>query len=197
MFVYDYQGDMQQTAVDLILVSFDIVANAASFRQSPKAAHVLRSYLTNKVPLLLGSFAASGSGLYPFNTAACVEHAVRQVSSTTFPNMSDYISSRSGNTLTEGTREDFLFACCLHGLIPESQIEPILNETCYNSLPTEGRLVKETLVQQCLADPERAVQLVKDVEKCNGNVGAISRALTEVRDILKQPTRHIGCLLQC
>ncbi|TLD26352.1 hypothetical protein PspLS_04568 [Pyricularia sp. CBS 133598] len=175
-----YQGDLQQTAVDLILVSFDVVANAASVRQSPKAAHVLRSYLTNKVPLLLASLAASGSGLYPFNAAACVEHATRQVSSATFPNMSDYISSRSGNTLTEGTREDFLFACCLHGLIPETQIEPILNETCYNSLPTEGRLVKEALVQECLADPERAVQLVKDMEKCNGNVGAICVALTEV-----------------
>ncbi|ELQ36809.1 mediator of RNA polymerase II transcription subunit 5 [Pyricularia oryzae Y34] len=174
-----YQGDLQQTAVDLILVSFDVVANAASVRQSPKAAHVLRSYLTNKVPLLLASLAASGSGLYPFNAAACVEHATRQVSSATFPNMSDYISSRSGNTLTEGTREDFLFACCLHGLIPETQIEPILNETCYNSLPTEGRLVKEALVQECLADPERTVQLVKDIEKCNGNVGAICVALTE------------------
>ncbi|KAL8333077.1 hypothetical protein RB593_003021 [Gaeumannomyces tritici] len=177
-----FQGNLQQMAIDLILASFDMIAHAATSRQPQRAAHVLRSYLTNKVPLLLVSLAASATPLYPLNAAACVEHAVRQVGSATFPNMSEYLvsSNRNGNTLTEGTREDFLFACCLHGLIPEARIVPILNEACINSLPPEGRLVKDNLVQECLADPEKTHQLVRNLDKCDGNVGAISQALVEV-----------------
>ncbi|KLU88418.1 hypothetical protein MAPG_07403, partial [Magnaporthiopsis poae ATCC 64411] len=178
-----FRGNLQQMAIDLILASFDMIAHAATYRTPQRAAHVLRSYLTNKVPLLLVHLAASAPPLYPFNAAACVEHAVRQVGSATFPNMSEYLvtsSSRNANTLTEGTREDFLFACCLHGLLPEARIELILNETCINSLPPEGRLVKDNLVQECLADPEKTHQLVRNLDKCDGNVGAIAQALVEV-----------------
>jgi mediator of RNA polymerase II transcription subunit 5 len=43
-----------------------------------------------------------------------------------------------------------------------------------------SRYTKEILVDRCANDPERAVQLVDELEKLDGNGGAISLALTEV-----------------
>jgi mediator of RNA polymerase II transcription subunit 5 len=68
----------------------------------------------------------------------------------------------------------------LHGLIPESAIEVLLGEITYQSLPEGGRWVKETLVSQCMSDPERVYRLVSELEKMDGNVGAVCQALTEV-----------------
>jgi len=35
------------------------------------------------------------------------------------------------------------------------------------------------LVQQCLSDPERAENLIDELEHMDGNVGAVSQAITE------------------
>lgn len=88
--------------------------------------------------------------------------------------------SSSNNTFTDSVRQEFCWACCLHGLIPESAIEILLGEITYQSLPEGGRLVKETLVNQCMSDSEKLSSLVSDLEKMDGNVGAVSQALTEV-----------------
>jgi mediator of RNA polymerase II transcription subunit 5 len=81
---------------------------------------------------------------------------------------------------SDSVRQDFCFACCLHGLIAESSIETLLGDIPMQSLPAGGRYVKEDLVQQCLSDPERAEGLIDELEHMDGNVGAVSQAITEV-----------------
>ncbi len=81
---------------------------------------------------------------------------------------------------SDSVRQDFCFACCLHGLIAESSIENLLGDVPMQSLPAGGRYVKEDLVQQCLSDPERAEGLINELEQMDGNVGAVSQAITEV-----------------
>lgn len=81
---------------------------------------------------------------------------------------------------SDSVRQDFCFACCLHGLIEESSIETLLGDIPMQSLPTGGRYVKEDLVQQCLSDPRRAEGLIDELEHMDGNVGAVSQAITEV-----------------
>lgn len=51
------------------------------------------------------------------------------------------------------------------------------------SLPAGGRYMKEDLVQQCLSDPEKTEGLIDELEHMDGNVGAVSQAITEVRYI--------------
>jgi mediator of RNA polymerase II transcription subunit 5 len=87
----------------------------------------------------------------------------------------------SANTpFPDSVRQDFCFACCLHGLIAEPSIETLLGEIPMQSLPGGGRYVKDELVQQCLSDPERAEGLIDELENMDGNVGAVSQAITEV-----------------
>ncbi|ERT02083.1 mediator of RNA polymerase II transcription subunit 5 [Sporothrix schenckii 1099-18] len=171
-----YQGDLQATAVDLILASFDVLANAVFRSEGQTSAHLLRSYLINKVPLLLASLAASP--LYPFDSQYCISEALSRVDTNAFPTMSSmFDDNQNANTFTDSVRQDFCFACCLHGLVPEASIETLLGEITYQSLPTGGRYTKEQLVQQCLADSDYLVTLVGQLDNMDGNVGAVCQAL--------------------
>jgi mediator of RNA polymerase II transcription subunit 5 len=86
----------------------------------------------------------------------------------------------TNNMLSDSVRQDFCFACCLHGLIAESSIETLLGDVPMQSLPAGGRYMKDDLVQQCLSDPERTEGLIDELEHMDGNVGAVSQAITEV-----------------
>ncbi|KAI0436198.1 mediator of RNA polymerase II transcription subunit 5 [Xylaria telfairii] len=174
-----YQGDIQTTTIDLILASFDVLANAVFRNEGQKTGHLLRSYLINKLPLLLATLA--NSMFAPLTPQYCITEALSQVDTNAFPTLSAmFDDTNNNNTFTDGVRQDFCFACCLHGLIPESSIESLLGEITYQSLPQDGRQVKETLVERCIADPERIQELVREIDNMDGNVGAVCQALIEM-----------------
>lgn len=81
---------------------------------------------------------------------------------------------------SDSVRQDFCFACSLHGLIAESHIETLLGDVPMQSLPAGGRYTKEDLVEQFLRDNDKATRMVDELENMDGNVGAISQAITEV-----------------
>lgn len=170
---------MQSTTIDLILASFDVLANAVFGNEGNKAAHMLRSYLMNKLPILISNLSKH---MYPPLTAEyCITEALSHVDTNAFPTLSSmFDESRNNNPYTDSVREEFCWACCLHGLLRESSIETILGETPYQSLPSRGKYVKDTLVAECLDDPERMQALVKELDNMDGNVGAVCHALTEV-----------------
>lgn len=174
-----YQGDIQSTTIDLILASFDVLANAVFRAEGEKSTLVLRSFLMNKLPLLLVQLSTS---MYPPLTAEfCITEALAQVDTNAFPTLSAmFDDSNTANAFTDSVRSDFCYACCLHGLVLESSIENLLGEMSYDSLPAGGRYVKEDLVQQCLADPERVNGLIGEIENMDGNMGAVCQALTEL-----------------
>lgn len=117
----------------------------------------------------------------PVTPQYCITEALGQVDTNAFPTLSAMFDvSNNNNTFTDSVRQDFCFACCLHGLIPESAIEALLGEITYQTLPAGGRYIKETLVGQCLADPERIQSLIGELDSMDGNVGAVCQALTEV-----------------
>ncbi|KAK3378393.1 mediator complex, subunit Med5, partial [Podospora didyma] len=177
-----YQGDIQTTAVQLILASFDVLANAVFRNEGAKTGHLLKSYLVNKVPLILCSLAAS-SNLYSFNAELCITQALGQVDPNVFPTLSsmfDMPSTSASSSFQDSVRQDFCFACQLHGLLSPTAIENLLGDITYQSLPDEGRYVKDALVQACLDDIERAQKLIGELDNVNGNVGAAARAITEV-----------------
>ncbi|KAI2643530.1 mediator of RNA polymerase II transcription subunit 5 [Xylaria nigripes] len=182
LFIYlhnRYQGDIQTTTIDLILASFDVLANAVFRNEGQKTGYLLRSYLINKLPLLLATLA--NSMFAPLTPQFCITEALAQVDTNAFPTLSAMFDDTSNNnTFTDSVRQDFCFACSLHGLIPESSIEELLGEITYQSLPQDGRQVKETLVERCIADPERIQELVRDIDAMDGNVGAVCQALIEI-----------------
>ncbi|KAK5993200.1 Mediator of RNA polymerase II transcription subunit 5 [Cladobotryum mycophilum] len=174
-----YQGNTQSSAVDLILASFDILANAVFRNEGPKDAHLLRSYLINKVPLLLCQLCPPG---FASPTAEfCITEALSQVDTSVFPTASlMFDESRHNNPYTESVREEFCSACALHGLIEREHMERILGESSMSYEPSQEKYSKDKLVQSCLSDPETIQGLVRDLDKMDGNVGAVSQALVEL-----------------
>jgi mediator of RNA polymerase II transcription subunit 5 len=164
--------------VDLILAAFDILANATFRNERAQTTNILRSFLINKIPLLLSVL--SSSLFPPLTSEFCITEALRHVDTTVFPTLSNMFDETSNNNMfSDSVRQDFCFACCLHGLLEESSIEELLGDIPMQSLPAGGRYLKEDLVQQCLSDPERAEGLIDELEHMDGNVGAVSHAITE------------------
>ena len=157
-----------------------MLANAVFRHEGHKTGHLLRSFLINKLPLLLVTLSTS---MFPPLTAQfCITEALRQVDTNAFPTLSAMFdnNANSNNAFTDTVRQDWCFACCLHGLIPEASIEGLLGEITYQTLPSGGRYVKEALVEECMADPERIQGLIGELDNMDGNVGAVCQALTEV-----------------
>lgn len=178
-FTKQRQGDIQTTTIDLILASFDVLANAVFRNEGQKSGHLLRSYLVNKLPLLLATLA--DSMFPPLTSLYCITEALSQVDTNAFPTFSAMFDvMNNNNTFTDSVRQEFCFACCLHGLIPESSLVSFLGDITYQSLPQDGRQAKETLVERCIADPERIQDLVREIDNMDGNVGAVCQALIEV-----------------
>lgn len=173
------EGDIQSTCIDLILASFDVLANANFRNESTQTTMLLRSFLINKVPILL--VALSHSMFPPLSAEFCITEALNQVDTNAFPTLSTmFDESSTGNMFGDSVRQDFCFACCLHGLIAERNIEALLGEVPMQTLPAGGRYTKDDLVQQCMNDPERAERLLEELEQMDGNVGAVSQAVVEV-----------------
>lgn len=88
--------------------------------------------------------------------------------------------SRNNNPYTESVREEFCSACALHGLIEREHVERILGESSMSYEPSQEKYSKEKLVQSCLSDPDKIQALIRDMDKMDGNVGAVCQALVEV-----------------
>jgi mediator of RNA polymerase II transcription subunit 5 len=173
------KGDIQSTIIDVILAAFDILANATFRNERPQSITILRSFLINKIPLLLATL--SPSLFPPLTSEYCITEALSHVDTNAFPTLSGmFDESSTNNMFSDSVRQDFCFACCLHGLIEESSIETLLGDIPMQSLPAGGRYMKDDLVQQCLSDPERTEGLIDELEHMDGNVGAVSQAITEV-----------------
>lgn len=173
------QGNAQSSAIDLILASFDVLANAVFRNEAPRDAHLLKSFLINKVPLLLLQLCPP-----EFSTTTaefCITEAINQVDTSVFPTASlMFDESRNNNPYTESVREEFVAACALHGLVAREHVDRILGETSMSYEPSLQKASKDKLVQDCLADPEKIQGLTREIEKMDGNVDAVSQALTEV-----------------
>ena len=164
-----YNEDIPTLISDLILASFDVLANAITRGESTRARTIIRSFIVNKIPVFLHSNYA-GLVFEPLSTEHCVRQALGRI---------DPLSSQSFDVLSE-TRQDFLFACALHELIPESSIEDILGDVPMQNLPTGGRYSIETLVNQFTANPSKMDQYIAELEKLEGNSGAIAGAIIEI-----------------
>ena len=174
-----YKQDTSSLISDLILASFDVLSNALYRNEPGRCVTVLRSFLVNKVPVFI---AQNYTGtLFDQMT---VEHYVRQalgrLDPSAFPSGSQVFDPLGRNSLLSEARQEFLFACALHGLIPERSIEEILEDVPMQSLPAGGRYIKENLVQQCTSNPAKIEEYISELENMEGNAGEIAAAITEI-----------------
>ena len=176
-----YNEDIPSLVSDLVLASFDVLANAVSKTESARSINIIRSYLVNKLPVFLQSNYA-GLIFEPLTIEQCIRQALGRIDPSAFPSFSQMFdfSSSSGNSTLSEARQEFLFACALHQLIQEQSIEEILGDVPMQSLPAGGRYVKDDLVSQCTMNPSKIDQLVGELENMEGNAGEIAGAVIEI-----------------
>ncbi|KAI9701579.1 MAG: mediator complex subunit [Candelina mexicana] len=167
-----YKGDISTLAIDLITTSFDLLSNAMYRKESNQTMFLLRSFLVNKIPTMLTTI--STSMFPPLTPEYCITAALNHVDSNVFP--SSVLGS--GGALSD-VRPEFVLTCNLHQLIPQESIMPLLdgNDPMGGS---QERYIKEELVHQCTTDHERLEVLLGELEKMDGNAGAIVAALTQI-----------------
>lgn len=146
---------------------------------SARSITILRSFLVNKLPAFLNNYAAII--FPPLSIETCIGQALLRVDPAAFPSFSQMFDLLGKNGMLSEARQEFLFACALHRLIPEGSIEGLLGDVPMQSLPASGRYVKNELVAQCTANPGRIEELVGELENMEGNAGEIAGALMEVR----------------
>lgn len=161
---------------DLILASFDILANAMYRTESTESITLLRSFLVNKLPVFLSNYATMI--FEPSTMEDCISQALVRVDPAAFPSFMIDLLGRNG--MLSEARQEFLFACALHQLIPEQSIEVLLGEVPMQSLPASGRYVKNDLVAQCSANPTKIEEFIGELENMEGNAGEIAAALIDV-----------------
>ena len=172
------QDDVPNLVTDLILASFDIVANAMYRSESTESITLLRSFLVNKLPVFLQIYAPMI--FQPLTVEYCISQALIRVDPAAFPSFSQMFDLLGRNGMLSEARQEFLFACALHQLIPEQSIETLLGDVPMQSLPASGRSTKEDLVAQCAANPTKIEELIVDLENMEGNAGEVVAALIDV-----------------
>lgn len=170
-----YNEDIPSLVSDLILASFDVLANAMYRNERTRSLNIIRSFLVNKLPVFLHSNYA-GLIFEPLTVEQCIRQALGRIDPSAFPSFSQMY----GFSLLSEARQEFLFACALHQLIQEQSIEEILGDVTMQSLPAGGRYIKDDLVSQCTANSTRIDQLIGELENMEGNAGAIAGAVIEI-----------------
>ncbi|KAL6706140.1 mediator complex subunit [Coniothyrium glycines] len=170
-----YKLEPQNMATDLVTASFDILANALYRSEPPQNLYNLKSFLINKIPLLL--LQISGS-IFPMTLEMCISQALSHVDSNAFPAFSQGFDDIMGNNSSlADVRQDFLNACALHGLIASNTVERLLGEAPMQG-PPENKYDRNELLKQCKNNFDKVSVLIDELENLDGNAGAIALAVT-------------------
>jgi mediator of RNA polymerase II transcription subunit 5 len=170
------QGDHASMFIDVIVAMFDVLSNGQARKEGEQAINLYRSFLMNKLPPMLALI--SSSSLEPVSASLCISQALGRIDLGAFP-LSAYDMERRSSLA--GIRQEFLFACALHRLIPEASVENLLGENPMQTLPAHGLYEKDQLVQQIVSNSQRGEQLVREIELMEGNAGVVVTAIVEVR----------------
>ena len=172
-----YKQDISSLIADLILASLDVLANAINRNEPSRSINLLRSFLVNKLPVFIHNNYAAMI-FEPLTVEHCIRQALARVDPAAFPSFSEMFDPL--NSLLSEARQEFLFACALHQLIPEQSIGDILGDVPMQSLPAGGKYSKDSLVQQCTSNPAKIDDYISELENMEGNAGEIAAAITQI-----------------
>ncbi|KAL9576232.1 MAG: hypothetical protein Q9212_007274, partial [Teloschistes hypoglaucus] len=192
-----YKGEIASLTTELILASFDILANAMYRNEPSHTITRLRSFLVNKLPNFLSNYAVMM--FPPLSIETCISQALLRIDPAAFPSFSQMFDPLGKGGILSEARQEFLFACALHQLIPEGSIEGLLGDVPMQSLPAGGRYARNELVAQCTSNPTRIEELIGELENMEGNAGEIAGAMIEIMTTLcsNNDTLTLKCFCNC
>jgi mediator of RNA polymerase II transcription subunit 5 len=160
--------DPQTAAMDLLIASFDVLTNALLRHEPRQSIRFIRSFICNKVPLLLNS-------LLGFNGPGTCENCIQMsfMAITMDPLAPLSTGATEARDVLKKTRAEFLFACALHSLVSERVIASLVQEQSV-VMPKTTRYTKENLMAQTSNNTGRLDTVIQELDALNGNAGAIS-----------------------
>lgn len=173
-------------AMDFLTAVIDVITNALVRNETSSTLFLLRSFLCNKVPLILNRISPSSLTSSYAITQTFLRTDMGTLMSLVPSQFEPYAYNSNAspdmiyNDITLDLRPDFLFACALHGVIGEQDIQGILGELPLGAMSASGRYNYRELQTQCIADPNRVERLLEEIESVEGNSGAVVMALFEV-----------------
>lgn len=171
------QIDAQNMATDLITAAFDILANAMYRSESSQTMFCFKSFLVNKIPILLSQLSPT---MFPMTPELCITQALGHIDPNAFPAFSQGFDDIMGNNNSlADVRQDFLNACALHGLLTTATVERLLGDTPIQG-PPETRHDKKTILDQCKNNFDKISMYIDEIDNLDGNAGAIVGAIVEV-----------------
>ncbi|KAI5784724.1 mediator complex, subunit Med5 [Geopyxis carbonaria] len=181
-----YKDENNELLTDFVVAVIDVMACAILRGEAPNVLFPLRSFVVNKVPLLLRRLCPG-----PMAASFAISQAFARSDVTSLMNIAPPLldpyaigSNSSSDMFSEmsiNIQQEFLFACALHGVISESDIQGILGELPLGALPANGRYNSQVLLTDCMMDPIRLDRLVEEeIEAMDGNSGAVCRAIFEL-----------------
>ncbi|KAH7389637.1 mediator complex, subunit Med5 [Phaeosphaeria sp. MPI-PUGE-AT-0046c] len=171
-----YKIDAQNMATDLITAGFDILANAMYRSEPSHTMFCFKSFLVNKIPILLSQLSPS---MFPMTPELCITQALGHVDPNAFPAFSQGFDDMMGNNNSlADVRQDFLNACALHGLMTTATVERLLGDTPIQG-PPETKFDKKTLLDQCKNNFDKISMYIDEIDNLDGNAGAIVGAIVE------------------
>lgn len=179
---------------DFMTAVIDVIANAINKKEAPPTLMLLRSFLVNKVPLLLLRLSQFPTVLSGAITQAFLRADTGSLQDIPTSRLDPYsLSTNDSQDMFDGMnsdlRSDFLFACALHGIIDESEITTMLGELPVSAMSSSGKYTVEMLQDQYNMNHDRADRLLEEIESMEGNAGAVCRTLYEV--MAKTDGRHV------
>jgi mediator of RNA polymerase II transcription subunit 5 len=172
-----FPNDIQSLIVNFLTTSFDVLTNAMLRKESRQNVKIIRSFICNKLPVLLVML--SHSIAPPLTAETYIQMpfmAGGTISMDPLPPIS--AGATDMNETLKATRLEFFQACALHGLVTENGIAGVLNGPI--ALPRITKLVKETLVTQCSHDIGRLESLIDDLDAMQGNAAAIAGCVVTI-----------------
>lgn len=154
------QGDVDSSISDLITASFDLNSVASNRGDSPYDTRMYQLFLTERLPHLIVTLTTET--YVPFDITFLLPELFQRLST------------------TNDLRQQFLFACTLHGLLAEDNIETLLGSKPTQTLPKGGKVTREYLIQEYRKDPSRAEYFVSRVGVRDGNSGIYAEVVVEV-----------------
>lgn len=174
-----YKGDAAVATAELVMAAFDVLTAAVISRTSADRTFIIRSFLANKLPSLMGLIAATS--FVPIDHEVIVQQVLGRLDPSIYPSFSGGfgLDSTSGANASL-SKTEFVLSCALYGFFSDSSIERILGETPMQMSLPRPRLDRHTLVMECKGDLHKLGVLIEGTESMDGNSVVRVEALTDV-----------------
>lgn len=163
--------------VDLVIANFDVVGAAITRKDPQRTVRLCRSCLVNKLPPLLSLVVASAPD--PVASEQCTAQALQRIGSQVPPTSSLTSNPAQHNSILHSIRQEFLYACALHRLLPASSVPTMLGASPPQVIHPPVHYNKDDLVQQIRTNHSRIDVLIAEMNMMQGNTEPIVHAVIE------------------